>query len=134
MGVEKTIKTTFFREIRYSKFIYTPTEKFKNCQENPYFLILYTNFIPISYPISSNPTKINTFTNLPSQFPTHNLNHFLHIQIQKSKENPHFYRLTTFHQKSYQSNQNLQHTHLYPIQHKIQHKYVLYKYSSYSKT
>ena len=54
--------------------------------------------------------------------------------MQKSKENPHFYRLPTFHQKSHQSNQNLQHQHLYSIQHKIQHKDGLYKYSPYSKT
>ena len=47
---------------------------------------------------------------------------------------PHFYRLPTFHQKSHQSNQNLQHQHLYSFQHKIQHKDGLYKYSPYSKT
>ena len=79
VGVLKTKNGSAIFNNRLSWFIYTPTEKFKNCQENPYFLILYTNFIPISHPISSNNKKINTFTHLPSQISTHNPNHFLPI-------------------------------------------------------
>ena len=64
-------------EIRYSKFIYTPTEKYKNYQENQYFMALYTNFIqyrtqyrqilqkstlsPISQPKSQPPTQTTFF-------------------------------------------------------------------------
>ena len=45
VGVLKTKNRSAIFNNWLSWFIYTPTEKFKNHQENQYFLILYTNFI-----------------------------------------------------------------------------------------
>ena len=116
VGVLKTYNRSAIFNNRLSWFIYTPTEKFKNCQENPYFLILYTNFILISYPISSNPTKINTFTYLPSQIPTTNTNHFLPIQIQKTKEKSTFSPIINFSLKITSITSIKQNSHLPPTQ------------------
>ena len=44
VGVLKTQNGSAIFNSRLSWFIYTPTEKFKNYQENPCFLILYTHF------------------------------------------------------------------------------------------
>ena len=77
-GVEKTKKTRLFCSVPNSRFIYTPTIKF-------YLLLIIRNPIKIrqichsdknyhlSYPISSNPTKIK---------------HFIHFTTKKS--NSHF--------------------------------------------
>lgn len=76
-GVAKTKKIVVFYQIIHSRFIHTPTQKF-----NPFLILKISNKIkqtpksapsnPLSYPISSIPTKIK---------------HFRHFATQKS--NPH---------------------------------------------
>ena len=56
--------------------------------------------IQISYSISSNPTKINTFTHpTPKSQPLIQTTFFLY-KYKNPKKNPHFYRLLVSHQKS----------------------------------
>ena len=67
MGVLKTWNGSTIFNNRLSWFIYTPTKKFKNHQENPYFLTLYTNFIQYRTQYRQTPTKINTFAHFTTQ-------------------------------------------------------------------
>ena len=72
MGVAKTKNTRLFCSVPNSRFIYTPTIKF-------YLLLIIRNPIkirqichsdknyPLSYPISSKPTKIKHFSHFTSQ-------------------------------------------------------------------
>ncbi len=78
MGVLKTKNGTTIFNNWLSWFIYTPTENLRITKKISTFCRFILTF-SISYPISSNPKKINTLTNLTHQIPNHNPNHFLPI-------------------------------------------------------
>lgn len=76
MGVAKTKKIVVFYQIIHSRFIHTPTQKF-----NPFLILKISNKIkqtpksapsnPLSYPISSIPTKIKHFRHFATQKSNH---------------------------------------------------------------
>ena len=78
VGVLKTKNGSSIFNNRLSWFIYTPTEKFKNYQENQYFFVLYNNFI--KYRPQYRKTSLKStlpISSHPIQNP--NSNHFLPI-------------------------------------------------------
>lgn len=72
--------------------------KFKNHQENPHFLTLYTNFIKYRAQYRQTPQKstLPSTSHTQSQ-PTIQTTFFLY-KYKNPKKNPHFYRLLIFHQ------------------------------------
>ncbi len=76
MGVAKTKKIVVFYQIIHSRFIHTPTQKF-----NPFLILKISNKIkqtpksapsnPLSYSISSKPTKIKHFTHFTTKKSNH---------------------------------------------------------------
>ena len=57
VGVLKTWNWSAIFNNRLSWYIYTPTEKFENHQENQHFLTLYTNFIQYRTKYRKTPRK-----------------------------------------------------------------------------
>ena len=78
VGVLKTRNGSAIFNNWLSWFIYTPTEKSKNHQENQYFLVLYINFIKYRTKYRKTPQKsiLSPTTHLNQ---TYNPNHLLPI-------------------------------------------------------